>query len=97
MRRVTEEYLKAVNSTCLRRDLSSTTKYLLGLDQYLVPRGLVLGSKGPTPHLMGARLLHEWFLYTNFIAEASLKTFSSASTMFLEGRPVFRVYLINLF
>lgn len=46
---------------------------------------------------MGARLLHEWFLYTNCIAEASLKTFSSASTMFLEGRPVIRVYLISLF
>jgi hypothetical protein len=46
---------------------------------------------------MGARLLHEWFLYTNFIAEASLKTFSSASTMFLEGPPALRVYLSSLF
>lgn len=46
---------------------------------------------------MGARLLYEWFLYTNFIAEASLITFSSASTMFLEGPPALRVYFSSLF
>lgn len=49
MRRVTEEYLGAVNSTCIRRDFGPTNKYLLGLDQYLVPRGLVLGTD-TSPH-----------------------------------------------